>query len=98
MSSPLRLILLIQTIGGGFFGALMTWGFAASQAGHSPIEAIVVVFLFAGFMSAGLSLSLFPHLSWPIVWALAAQILWVSSPMFSYKLGAGFSLWVVIRT
>jgi hypothetical protein len=93
MKTWLRLTLITMTVGGGFLGVvvitprLFTWG----NDGFQLSFAIFLVFLglYVFVVASGLVFVADPRKTQLLVWALAMQIPWVSSPLLIYRMAAG---------
>ncbi|HKY71163.1 MAG TPA: hypothetical protein VJL88_04540 [Nitrospira sp.] len=92
MNTAVRIILLIQTIGGGYFGAVMT---ATSAEGMPVVMSVTGIVMFLGITLAGISFALSPGRTWPVLAALAVQTIWISTPAFSYKISTGLAFWII---
>lgn len=97
MKPWLRLILVTATVGGGFAGVAVTIQLLFGGQGGSPASYVLLTGFFALFAFVTVSGLVFvhnPENTGLMTVALALQVPWVSSPIFAYKLDAGFQLTV----
>jgi hypothetical protein len=95
MKPGLRLALITLTVGGGFTGVVITFQTLFSPRNQSFAESVLLtlfLILFAFVTISGLIFVENPNRVRPLCVALAFQIPWVSSPMFTYKFAAGFQI------
>ncbi|MGC2621164.1 MAG: hypothetical protein WA414_19120 [Acidobacteriaceae bacterium] len=94
MTTWLRLTVVTMTVGGGFLGAVVTvqrlinWGPDGFQL-SSAILLTIFLGLFVFVVASGLVFIADPRRTQLLVWALAMQLLWVSSPLLVYRIAAG---------
>jgi hypothetical protein len=90
MNAPLRLTLVTMSVGGGFLGLAL-----AGQMLLGPevqlLTTLQLMLLFLFVTVSGLVCVQWPHRSNLLVVALALQVPLISSPFFTYRLGAGCS-------
>jgi len=92
MNTSLRLTLITLTVGGGFTGiAITSQALFSGQVKEPALLVICGVFitLYVYVLIAGLILAHNPRRTKPLIVALALQILLISSPIVSYRFGAG---------
>ncbi len=100
MTTWLRLTLVTMTVGGGFLGAVVTvqrlinWGPDGFQL-SSAILLTIFLGLFVFVVASGLVFIADPRRTQLLVWALAMQLLWVSSPLLIYRIAAGAYVTVI---
>lgn len=97
MKPWLRLTLITVTVGGGFTGVTITAQALLGGQGGSLANYVLIfgfLALFAFVTVSGLVFVHNPERTGLMAVALALQVPWVSSPIFAYKLDAGFQLTV----
>jgi hypothetical protein len=99
MKSWLRLTLITVTVGGGFTGVAITLQALLARQSQPPAYYILMlafIALFAFVTISGLVFVHNPERTDLLIVALSLQIPWVSSPIFAYKLAAGFQVCVAL--
>jgi hypothetical protein len=99
MKSWLRLTLITVTVGGGFTGVAITLQALLERQGQPPLYYVFMLAflaLFAFVTVSGLVFVHHPERTGPMIVTLALQIPWVSSPIITYKLAAGFQVSVAL--
>jgi len=98
MKPWLRLTLITMTVGGGFAGFAETLQYLFSS-GASTLNLVMIVVsigMYVFVTASGLMFALDPRRTGPLVPALAAQILSISSSIFVYKFAAGIQAFIIV--
>ncbi len=93
MKPWLRLTLITLTVGGGFTGFSVTMQQLFKPQSQQPVYfALLVGFLalYAFVTASGLLFVQNPRQTGPLFIAIAMQVPWVSSPLFTYRFTSGF--------
>src|SRR5262245_48019204 len=99
MKPWLRLTLITVTVGGGFTGVAITLQSLLARQSQPPVYYVLMAAflgLFAFVTISGLVFVHNPQRTDLMTISLALQIPWVSSPIITYKLAAGFQVCVAL--